>query len=438
MRAELVAVGTELLLGDATDTNSAWLSARLAEIGVEVVRHTTVGDDVEAIADALAGAARRADAVLVTGGLGPTQDDITRDAVAALAGVPLERRQDLVAYVRDYFARRRREMPERNLVQADLPAGARVLAPVGTAAGFALDVTGGQRAQVRRSDEPTSGDEAVVYCLPGVPAEMTAMAERDVIPDLQRRGGLAVTVSRLVRTAGMSESAVADAAADIDTRLAAARAAGDPAARLAYLASGGETRVRVTATGPDRESVLARVDPVVDELVERLGAGVAGVDDEGVEHAVARLLRAHGWRLGLGESVTAGGVAARLSRVPGASDWLCGGVVAYRTEAKTLLADVPEALLARDGPVSEDVAALLAAGVRERLGADVGLGIVGVAGPTTQGEQPVGTVCVATVLPDGVARTRTVRLPGRGRIETQTFAASVALDHLRRRLVSAR
>jgi nicotinamide-nucleotide amidase len=425
MRVEIVAVGTELLLGDATDTNSAWLSGRLAEIGADVVRHTTVGDDVETIRGALAEALEHAQAVVVTGGLGPTQDDVTRDAVAALAAVPLERRDDLVAYVRGYFASRGRDMPERNLVQADLPVGARTIEPAGTAAGFALDVGEADR-------------EGIVYCLPGVPSEMRRMAERDVIPDIAARGGLATTVSRLVRTAGMSESAVADAAADLDARLAAERAAGRPAASLAYLASRGETRVRVTATAPDRASALALVDPIVEELVRCLGTGVAGLDDEGVEDAVARLLRARGWTLAVAESVTAGGVAARLARVPGASDWLRGGLVTYQTGAKEALAGVPRALLERDGPVSEAVAAALAAGARGRLSADVGSGVVGVAGPATQGGQPVGTVCLAVVLPDGATHTRTVHLPARGRVEAQEFAASTALDHLRRRLASAR
>ncbi|MDQ3973689.1 MAG: competence/damage-inducible protein A, partial [Actinomycetota bacterium] len=159
-RAQVIAVGSELLSGDSVDTNSAWISMRLAEIGVDVLRHTSVGDDVDRIADAVAEACARVDAVVVTGGLGPTQDDLTRPAVARMAGVGLERRQDLARHVSEYFARRGRLMPERNLVQADLPAGARPLQPAGTAAGFVLDV-----------------GAAVVYCLPGVPSEMRAMVE---------------------------------------------------------------------------------------------------------------------------------------------------------------------------------------------------------------------------------------------------------------------
>lgn len=413
--AEVIAVGSELLLGESVDTNSAWISARLAEVGVDVFRHATVGDNVGRIVAELRGAAERADAVVVTGGLGPTQDDVTRVAVARLAGVPLERREQLTRYLREYFARGGRAMPASNLTQADLPAGARVLDPVGTAAGFAVDVAG-----------------ATVYCVPGVPAEMQTMVTRSVLPDLVERVGLAATVSRVVRTAGMSESGVAERCAQVVERL---EARGNPT--VAFLASRGETRVRVTGKAPTREAALALVDPVVDEIVALLGTGVVGVDDEGVEHAVARQLRQAGWTLAVGESVTGGGLGARLVSVVGASDWFVGGVLAYTAAAKIAAAGVPEDLLAREGPVSEPVAGALAAGVCRRLGADVGLGVVGVAGPATQGGRDVGTVCAGVVLPDGVARTRTLALPSRSRTQVQDWAASVALDFLRRQLSEA-
>lgn len=413
--AEVIAVGSELLLGESVDTNSAWISARLAEVGVDVFRHATVGDNVERIVAELRGAAERADAVIVTGGLGPTQDDVTRVAVARLAGVALERREELTRYLGEYFARGGRTMPASNLRQADLPAGARVLEPVGTAAGFAVGVAG-----------------AIVYCVPGVPAEMQTMVTRSVLPDLVQRGGLATTVSRVVRTAGMSESGVAERCAQAVDRL---EERGNPT--VAFLASRGETRVRVTGKAATREAALALVDPVIEEIVALLGTGVVGVDDEGVEHAVARQLRQAGWTLAVGESITGGGLAARLVSVAGASDWFVGGVLAYTEAAKTAVAGVPEDLLAREGPVSEPVAEALAAGVGRRLAADVGLGVVGVAGPTTQGDREVGTVCVGVVLPDGVARTRTVVLPSRSRTQVQDWAASVALDFLRRQLSEA-
>lgn len=412
MRAEVVAIGSELLLGDAVDTNSAWISARLAEIGVDVHRHTTVGDNVDRMAAVIGEACGRAEAVIVTGGLGPTSDDLTRVAVARVAGVDLERRDELAEYLYQYWARSGREMPESNLVQADLPAGSQILAPVGTAAGFTVDI-----------------GESSVWCVPGVPREMEEMVSRDIIPVLQARAGTATTVSRVVRTAGMAESAVGEACGPIVQRL---EAAGNPT--LAFLASRGETRVRLTAKAATRAAALALLAPLVDEVVDVLGINVAGVDDEGVEWAIARQLRAAGLTLGVAESVTGGGVCARLVAVPGASEWLRGGLVTYATDSKVTVAGVDADELAEDGPVSESTAAALAAGARSRFGADVGLAVVGVAGPTTQGGRPVGFTCVAVALPDGSRPTAVRRLPARSRTAVQEFAASMALDFLRRRL----
>jgi nicotinamide-nucleotide amidase len=417
VRAEIVAVGSELLLGDAVDTNSAWIAGRLAEIGVDVHRHTTIGDNVARMVTVLGEAAGRAEVVVVTGGLGPTQDDLTRTAVARLAGVELERREELVEHVTSYFARSGREMPGSNLLQADVPAGARIIPAVGTAAGFACDVRG-------------AGDPSTIYCLPGVPREMEVMAAREVIPELIERGGLATTVSRVVRTAGMAESAVAEALAELNEQL---DGAGNPT--IAFLASRGETRVRVTGKAASRPEALGLVDPVVDTIVDLLGRGVTGVDDEGTEHAVARELLRRGWTLGVAESVTGGGLGARLVRVPGASAWFRGGLVTYATEVKRSLAGLAMGML-REGAVSEEVAAALASAARDRLEADVGLAVVGVAGPDPQDDQPVGTVCIASVVPDGPPQTRMVRLPARARVELQEWAAGAALDHLRRRLAA--
>lgn len=414
MRAELIAVGSELLLGEHVDTNSAWISARLAEVGVDIYRHVTVGDNVARMAATFAEAAGRAEAVVVTGGLGPTQDDLTRVAVAQLAGVGLKRDPELVEHLRSTFARVGRAMPENNLVQADLPEGARVLAPVGTAAGFALDV-----------------GQATIYCVPGVPQEMEVMVARDVLPALVARGGLAATVSRLVRTAGMAESAVAQTLAAVVKRLE-----GQPVT-LAFLASRGETRVRVTGKSTSREAALALVDPVVEEVAGLLGSGVAGLDEEGPEYAVARVLAQRGWTLAVAESVTGGHLGARIVGVPGASDWFRGGLLVYTDEAKVVLAGVDRELLARVGPVSEETAAALAQGVRVRLGAQVGVGVVGVAGPATQGGRDVGTVCLGLAGPDDDVRTRELRLPARSRTQLQEWAASAALDYLRRRLAEA-
>ena len=412
MRAEVVAIGSELLLGDAVDTNSAWIAARLAEIGVDVHRHTTVGDNVARMAEVISDAASRANAVIVTGGLGPTADDLTRVAVAQVAGVDLERRHDLAEYLYSYWAASGREMPASNLVQADLPVGAQVLPAVGTAPGFMVEV-----------------GTSTIWCVPGVPREMEVMVTRDVLPALAARAGEATTVSRVVRTAGMAESAVGEACAPVVDRLAAA---GNPT--LAFLASKGETRVRLTAKAATRADALALLDPLVDEVVAILGANVAGVDDEGLEWTIARQLRGLGLTLGLAESITGGGVSARMVSVPGASEWLRGTLVTYATDLKASLGGVAPDDLAQWGPVSESTAAALALGASRRLGSDIGLAVVGVAGPTTQGGQPVGFTCVGVALPEGGSASTSRRLPARSRTEVQEFAASMALDFLRRRL----
>ncbi|MGH8930401.1 MAG: competence/damage-inducible protein A [Egibacteraceae bacterium] len=412
MQAELVAVGSELLLGEGIDTNSAWISQRLAEIGVDVYRHTTVGDNSARILRVLRGACDRADVVIVTGGLGPTHDDLTRVVVAKLAGVELKRHEDLADGIRLYFAERGLQMPESNLVQADVPEGARVLEPVGTAPGLAVEV-----------------GSATVYCVPGVPREMEAMVARDVIPDLMRRADLAATISRVVRTAGMSESGVAERIGEVVDEL---EEVGNPT--VALLASRGETRVRVTAKAVSPAAALVLLDPVVERLIGLLGTGVVGVDDEGVEAAIGRQLRRLGWTLAVAESITGGGVASRIVSEPGSSDWFRGGLVTYATPVKVSLAGVDPDVLERDGPVAESTAGQLAVGAAERLGTDVGLGVVGVAGPTGQGGRDIGTCCLGVVMPGERVRTRTVHLPGRTRSDVQEFAASAALDYLRRRL----
>jgi nicotinamide-nucleotide amidase len=412
VQAELVAVGSELLLGEIVDTNSAWISARLAEVGIDVFRHTTVGDNVERMLAVLRDACERADVVIVTGGLGPTHDDLTRITVAKLAGVGLCRHADLAEGIIAYFAELGRVMSVNNLAQADLPVGARALQPVGTAPGFVV--------QVR---------SATVYCVPGVPREMKVIIDRDVIPDLVRRGDLAVTVSRVVRTAGMSESEVAERCAPVIDTL---DAVSNPT--IALLASRGETRVRVSAKAGSREAALALADPVIAQLVELLGTGVVSSNDEGVEAVIGRQLRRLGLTLGVAESVTGGAIAARIVSVAGASDWFRGGLVTYATSIKATLGGVDPAILERDGPVAESTVGQLAAGVCKRVGSAVGLAVVGVAGPTEQGGQPIGTCCLGIALPDCTVQTHTMRLPGRTRTDVQEFAASAALDFLRRQL----
>lgn len=408
MRCEVVAVGTELLLGQIVDTNSAWIGEQLALRGIEHLRQTKVGDNRGRIVEVLREALGRSDAVIVCGGLGPTQDDITREALAEVMGVELVRHDELVGVIRDLFARRGRAMPDNNLRQADVPAGATPIEQrVGTAPGLICPV-----------------GEQVVYAVPGVPHEMREMLERAVLPDLEHRAGeRQVFVSRTLRTWGESESRIAELLAP---RIEALDGAGNPT--IAFLASGIEgIKVRLTAraaTAPDAAGLL---DAEEAEVRAVLGDLVFSGADEPMEAVVGDLLVERGLTVAVAESLTGGLVASRMVSVPGSSGWFRGGVVAYDSQVKYDLLGVPE------GPVVSEAAAMaMADGVRRLLGADVGLATTGVAGPTEQEGHPPGTVWLGVALGDDVDAVQ-VRLPGdRDRIRQMTVISLV--DRLRRRL----
>jgi nicotinamide-nucleotide amidase len=408
VRAEVVGVGTELLLGQIANTNAQWIGEALAAIGIDALHHQAVGDNLERITSALELAVSRAEAVIVTGGLGPTQDDITRDALAAVAGVPLERRPELVELIREKFARAGREMPESNLVQADLPAGARAIVPeIGTAPGIVLDVDG------RR-----------VYALPGVPAEMREMMAGTVLPELAAASGPATIVSRAVRCVGMAESRIAELLDDLF------RGSTNPT--IAYLAGGGEVKVRLTAKAATAEEAGALLAPAVEIVAGRLGDVVTSTSDEELEEVVGRLLRAAGATIACAESLTGGSVSARLARTPGASDYLLGSVVVYRVESKRDLLGVSEETLRGPGVVSRECAAELAAGVRGLFGADVALSLTGAAGPEAHDGSPPGSVWIGLDTAD-LAHQRRIRAPG-DRAMVVRWSEQSALDLVRRLL----
>jgi nicotinamide-nucleotide amidase len=412
VRCEIIGVGTELLLGQIVNTNAAWIGQRLADVGWDVLRHTAVGDNTERIAGTIREALGRADAVIVTGGLGPTQDDVTREALAAVAGVPLRRQPDLEQWLRERFARMGvRRMAEMNLRQADVPEGARVIDnPRGTAPGLIVEIDG----------KPT-------YAVPGVPREMEGMLERVVLPDLAARAGEGrAIVSMTLRTVGVGESRLAERLTPLWEE------AGSGEVTLAYLASPGEVRVRLTAVGATRDEALAEIAPLESRVREELGDIVYGADDETLEAVVGRLLRERGLSLATAESLTGGLLGGRVTGIAGASDYYLGGVVAYATDAKAAQLGVDPDLLAADGPVSERVAAAMAAGARAAFGADLGLAATGVAGPTEQSGRRVGTLCLAVADAAGAA-TRTLTAPG-DRTQVRLWTCSVALDLLRRRL----
>ncbi|HEV3186952.1 MAG TPA: competence/damage-inducible protein A [Acidimicrobiales bacterium] len=415
MRVEIVAVGTELLLGQIPDTNSQWLGEQLAANGISSHFHQHVGDNHERIVLAFRTALARSDAMIVCGGLGPTQDDITRAALAEVMNVPLDRDEALVATIRAMFESRGRVMPENNLLQADVPRGATIISQSrGTAPGLICNV--GQK---------------VVYAVPGVPYEMSEMFERSILPDLLQRqrdaGETAVIQSRVLRTWGASESALAEAVAERFDALA-----NDERVTIAFLASGIEgIKVRITARGDDdadAQSLLANEERTVRALIEeRLGDIIFGADDETMEDVVAKLLLARGLTLAVAESLTGGLIASRLVNVAGASKWFRGGVVSYASQVKFDVLGVPE------GPVvSAEAAEAMASGVRKLLGADVGLSVTGVAGPEEQDGQVAGTVFVGIDLGDRVENVA-LRLPG-DRPRVRAYSAISALDVLRRNL----
>ena len=418
MRIEIVAVGTELLLGQIADTNSAWLGERLASAGVTSHFHQAVGDNRERIAFAFRTALARSDGIIVCGGLGPTQDDITREAIADVMNVELVRDQAIVNLIESFFGARGRTMSANNARQADVPIGATIIPQVmGTAPGLICPL-----------------GNKVMYAVPGVPYEMAEMFDRAILPDLRARmaaaGEESVIASRVVRTWGASESGLAES---LQGRIDELDTSGN--VTIAFLASGIEgIKVRITAravTEADTIALLNEEEKAVREAIESsLGDIVFGVDDESMEVAVASLLATSHLTLGVAESLTGGLIASRLVNVPGASSWFRGGVVAYHEQVKFDVLGVPT------GPVvTESAAAAMAEGARRVTGSDVGLGITGVAGPDEQEGVAPGSVFVGLAMPEGPTATREIRVPG-DRERVRQYGTISALDLLRRALIA--
>jgi nicotinamide-nucleotide amidase len=408
VRADVLAIGTELLLGQIVDTNSSWIGEQLAMVGIDTMEHRKVGDNLPRMIAALAEMLDRADAVVVCGGLGPTQDDVTREAIAAVMGVELERRDELVAHIEKLFGSRLRDMPLNNLRQAEVPVGADAIPnPIGTAPGIRAELDG-----------------KVVYAVPGVPYEMQLMITEHVLPDLLARSGeSAVIVSRSLKTWGQSESGLAEMIAE--------RVDAQTNPTIAFLARGIEGLVvRLTAKAASEAEAEALIEKEEQELRAILGALVFGVDDETIEHAALRALEVHGWTLGVAESLTAGLIGARIGSVPGASRTFRGSIASYATEVKQSVLGVTT-----DHVVSEQCAIEMAVGAQRVLGADVGIAATGVAGPDEQDGQPPGTVWFAIALPGRPPEAFTTRLPG-DRERVRQFSAISLLNALRQRLES--
>jgi nicotinamide-nucleotide amidase len=410
MRACILAIGSEMLTPFRVDTNSLLITERLNAIGYDVRLKAVVADEVDELAEVIRAAMAWADLIMVTGGLGPTEDDITRDAVARVLDTPLDVDEAIADRIRDRFARRGLTMPEINRRQAMVPRGADVLEnPNGTAPGLWIE----------------RGRTAIVL-LPGPPREMRPMLEGVIRDRLSARSGAAGLFRRVLKITGRAESDV-----DAQVQPVYAKWTAQPVPiSTTILAVLGQIELHLTAQAPSLQAADTALDVAVLELQAVLGPSIYSTDGRSLEAVVGDLLREHKLTIAVAESCTGGLLASRLTDVPGSSDYLERGVVCYSNRSKTELAGVPEALIAEHGAVSESVARAMAEGIRTRAGTNVGIGITGIAGPGGGSpEKPVGTVAVAVIL-DDEARVRTFQFFG-GRDMVKFQAAQAALNMTR-------
>jgi len=408
---ELLTIGTELLLGFTVDTNGAELARALSAVGVRVVRRTSVGDGADAIRDAVRGALERTGAVVTTGGLGPTRDDITKQAVAEVFGAPLDFDDEVWADLVARFARLGRTPVASNRGQAEVPRGAIVLRNRwGTAPGLWLE-----------------GDPGLAIMLPGVPGEMRKLIEHEVVPRLAARGDGRVIRSRLVRTSGIPESTLAERMGDIEREIAPLT--------LAYLPGLDGVDLRLSAWRLPPDEAETRLAAAAALLHQRGGEYVYGESEADLAGLVLEAARARGVRLATAESCTGGLVGGRVTEIPGSSDVYLGGVVCYADSLKTALLGVEPSLLQTHGAVSEAVALAMVRGVADRLGAEAAVAVTGVAGPGGGSEsKPVGTIWFGVAV-GGRVEARHALLPG-DRHAIRARAAQMALFLLFRRLRS--
>jgi competence/damage-inducible protein CinA-like protein len=409
--AEIVAVGSELLTAHRLDTNSLFLTGRLNELGIDVRAKAVVGDDRADLAAILRDALGRADLVVTTGGLGPTEDDLTREVVAEVLGIPLDENAEILAAIRARFARRGFPMPEQNRRQALVLRGAAVLTNAhGTAPGLWIEAR-----------------DRVILLLPGPPRELQPIFDTHAVPRLDALTHGHRMRRRVLKITGRAESQVDEVAQPIYTPLAS-----DPVPiQTTILAAPGQIELHLSARGTDVDALDRALESGVGRLAEALAPVVYSVDGRSLEAVVGDLLHARGWTIAVAESCTAGLVLGRLTEMPGSSAWVVGGIVAYSNDVKTRHLDVPDALLAAHGAVSEPVARAMAEGVRTRLGADIGLAVTGVAGPSGgTAAKPVGTVVISAT--GAIDATRTFHFLGdRQMVRLQSVAA--ALDMVRRK-----
>ncbi len=455
-RAEIISVGTELTSGKNLDTNGQWLSVELAKIGVPVHFHTTVGDNLDENIAVLRAAAARCDLVVITGGLGPTQDDLTREALAAVAGVPLEFHQPSFDAIAAMFARRKRAMPERNRVQALFPAGSEPIPNAhGTAPGIWMRTErsenrglkiedGGSRTEQGGSSTTSNAvprtvrlnplssilypQSSLFVAMPGVPSEMYLMFAEQVRPRLIEAFGLRrVIVHRKINLFGRGESDVESALLDITQR------GREP--EVGITVHDATISLRIVAAAPTEDDARRLIDPTAQIIYERLGALVFSEGDVELQQVAADLLAARGLTLATAEGLTGGTVAERLASIPGASRWYRGGVVAYANQAKIELLGVSREQIEAHGVVSREVAEAMAVACRRRFASDLAVATVGIAGPDgATDERPIGTTWISVAAADGVT-SNCFRVWG-DRAAVQSRAAKHALNQVRLWLAS--
>ncbi len=410
LTAEIIATGSELLTPERTDTNSLWLTERLNSVGIEVKLKTIVGDDDARMEEAMRDALRRSAIVITTGGLGPTEDDVTRKVAARALGRRLQFNESLLNAIRDKFARLGRQMPEINSRQAMIIEGAQILDnPHGSAPGMYIEV-----------------DKAIVALLPGPPREMKPMFDELVLPKLQARAGEIRVVRRTLRVVGLGESAVDERIAPIYKQYT------NPQTTILFNKS--EIEINLTAHARTNAEAELLLDGLANQIEDKLGDSIFAFRGETMEQVVGLSLAVSGFTLAVAESCTGGLISERLTDVPGASSYFMEGVVTYSNDAKIRSLGVPEELIREHGAVSAAVAEAMADGIKRRAEVDFGLSVTGIAGPGGgTAEKPVGLVFIA-LADDAHVEHRRLMLPG-DRALIRSRAAQAALDLLRRRLL---
>jgi nicotinamide-nucleotide amidase len=407
MRAEVISIGTELLLGEILDTNAQYIASRLPALGIDLYYVSQVGDNLERLTEVIGRAWGRSDLVITTGGLGPTEDDLTREAIARVLGEEPAVDAELEHQLREFFQRRGVSMPERNLKQATLIPSARAIPnPRGTAPGWWAE-----------------RDGRIVAAMPGPPSEMERMWEHEVAPELERRHPGAVLVARTLKTVGLGEG-------HLDEMISPLLKSTNPTIGVYARADG--VQLRIAAKAPTKEEAWRLIQPVEEEVRRILGAIVWGADDDTLEGAAGDLMRQHGLTLATMESCTGGMLANTITNVPGSSGYFRGGLVAYATEMK-IEWGVDAAAIAQHGVISAECAREMARAARERLGADIGIGITGVAGPDPQEGHPPGTVHIGLDAGFTVPQSISYHF-AQGREAVKRRAVTTALALLRRTL----